>query len=411
MTISRPLTRAALRLVACVTIVAQSGCMSALTTASLRDVLLDTVDSLAEATAHDADVAARMVTDEGVTDDAIISEPAKPLSLDEAVDRAVSHLKGVGDLDPATQATLLSILENTNPQDWPAAIDAFTASLEVHRPPRPAAVPAPAPVAAVEPQPTETLAFPTTGMTSLTATVQPADPPAFSDPLELPANEASLAFPVSPEAEPVKAAFVEAARPVVPQPLALVGRAAPAAETVAEPALTVAPVVVLEPLAAEEPLAIDDLLVVDTEPSEPAPPLLESPPPSAPIFAVRNACFVTRVRAWGVVDRFPEATFRPGQDVIAYFELDAPTARESPGGHTTSIDTIFRLIAADGRQIGQWDFEPIDETCHAPRRDYFARYFLRIPETAPAGPCRLEFMVTDLITGTSTQAHLDLEVR
>jgi hypothetical protein len=138
---------------------------------------------------------------------------------------------------------------------------------------------------------------------------------------------------------------------------------------------------------------------------------VEVTPPPAPVLAVRNACFVSRVRAWGVVDKFPEAVFRPGQDVIVYFELEAPTTRHSPAGHTTSIDTIFRLVASDGHQVGQWDFEPIDETCLAPRRDYFARYFVRIPETAAPGPYRLELMVTDLVAGVSSQAHLDLEVR
>ena len=353
--------------------------MSALTTASLRDVLLDTVDSLAEATALDAtagtDVSTSVALDEVAAEDSLISEPPKPFSLDEAVERAVARLNGVGQLDPATQATLLSILENTNPQDWPAAIDAFTASLEAHRPPRLIAAPTPPPaapppvapalvMAAVaaepEPEPHEALVFPAT-VTTHQATPATAE---FIEPAPAPSTDASLAFPVA-EAEPERIAFVEAARPVGPEQVVSFGPPSPAVHGV----------------------------------------------PATPTFAVGNACFVTRVRAWGVVDRFPEATFRPGQDVIVYFEIDAPTARQSTAGHTTSIDTLFRLVAADGRQIGQWDFEPIEETCHAPRRDYFARYFLRVPETAPVGPCRLDFVVTDRVTGTSTQAHLDLEVR
>ena len=151
MPISGLSTRNALRLLAGVALVAHSGCMSALTTASLRDVLLDTVDSLAEATALDAtagtDVSTNVAPDEVADEDSLISEPPKPFSLDEAVERAVARLNGVGQLDPATQATLLSILENTNPQDWPAAIDAFTASLEAHRPPRLIAAPTPPPAA------------------------------------------------------------------------------------------------------------------------------------------------------------------------------------------------------------------------------------------------------------------------
>jgi hypothetical protein len=211
-----------------------------------------------------------------------------------------------------------------------------------------------------EPEPHEALVFPAT-VTTHQATPATAE---FIEPAPAPSTDASLAFPVA-EAEPERIAFVEAARPVGPEQVVSFGPPSPAVHSF----------------------------------------------PATPAFAVGNACFVTRVRAWGAVDRFPEAAFRPGQDVIVYFEIDAPTARQSTAGHTTSIDTLFRLVAADGRQIGQWDFEPIEETCHAPRRDYFARYFLRVPETAPAGPYRLDFVVTDRVTGTSTQAHLDLEVR
>lgn len=401
MSISRPPLGNALRLLAGLVLIAQSGCMSALTTASLREVLLDTVDSLAEATTRDvdaiteeADVSASLAQDDA-DGEAIVSEPAKPLSLDEAVDRAVARLKGVGELDRATQATLLSILENTNPQDWPAAIDAFTASLEMHRPPRPIAAPTPppvVPVAAVEPEPHDPLTFPATAAAHEIAAPSAAASAAVAiEPSRSPATDAPLAFPT---AEPATLAFVEAARPVSQEQFVSLETMPPGA---------VAPVFVAEPVGAEDPLASEP------EPSAATPPVLDAP--ASPALTVRNACFVTRVRAWGVVDRFPEAAFRPGQDVIVYFELDAPTARQSAAGHTTSIDTIFRLISADGRQLGQWDFEPIDETCHAPRRDYFARYFLRVPETAPPGACRLEFVVTDLVTGISTQTHLDLDVR
>jgi hypothetical protein len=96
--------------------------------------------------------------------------------------------------------------------------------------------------------------------------------------------------------------------------------------------------------------------------------------------------------------------------VIVYFEIEQLSCRESSTGHSTSIDTAFRLVGADGTQIRSWTFEPVDETCLSPRRDYFARYFLRMPDNAPVGPCRLEFVVTDRLAGASTQSHLDLEI-
>lgn len=351
MPLRRPPLPVVFRLCAGLLLLSQGGCMSTLTTAVMREALRETVDSLAEAAAtdeagsdQDAAVSASLATDEA-RDDAtpVISEPKAP-SLDMAVDQAVAHLEGVGELDAPTQAALLSILEKTSPEDWPAAIDAFAASLEAYRP------------------------------RNRTPAVAASDTP----------NGASSLEPIP---EP-PAVVVEASRPVGPEP---------EPSSAVEPPAAAAPPEVAEPvITLNEPVAIERA---------------EATPPPASALAVQNACFVSRVRAWGVVDKFPEAVFRPGQDVIVYFELEAPTARHSPAGHTTSIDTIFRLVSSAGHEIATWDFEPIDETCLAPRRDYFARYFLRIPESAAPGPYRLELMVNDLVAGVSSQAHLDLEVR
>lgn len=135
-----------------------------------------------------------------------------------------------------------------------------------------------------------------------------------------------------------------------------------------------------------------------------------APVPQPPAFVVQNACFATRVRAWGAVDRFESSRFFPGQEVIVYFELDQLAASESAEGHTTRVDTSLRLVAADGRRLHEWTFEPLEETCRTRRRDYFARYVLTLPESAAAGQCRLEISATDAVAGRTAQATLPLEL-
>lgn len=392
-----------MRLVAGVVLLSQGGCMSALTSATLREAVFNAVDSLADVSvggiggSDDADVSARVASDDGET--AGTPEPVPTLSLDEAVDRAVARLKAAGELDAATQATLLSILESTQPEDWPAAIDAFTASLEKHRPAQEAA-------AAAQDTPTAAAAD---------AFVVPT---AFSPP-----GKDGVAASAAPSAadgrllEPEKLAVVETARPVIEAPLPAAADP-PIPPTAAEAPAVVGdeePVVPETSAPVEQPRSIEPTpLAVDVDSpadAEPAPVAGPTPVVPGPSLVVRNACFASRVRAWGVVDRFAEAAFRPGQHVIVYFELDAPAVRTTAAGHATSIDTLFRLVASDGRQLGQWDFEPIDETCHAARRDYFARYILQIPDDAPPGLHRLEGTVIDLVAGTSVPLHLDLEVR
>jgi hypothetical protein len=329
----------------------QAGCTSAITTAAMREALSGTLASLATPLPHAAgrepasdeekpETAEESAVIHADADEETTAIAAKPkLTLDQAVERAVSRLSAAGQLDAATQATLLAMLESTNPEDWPAAIDAFTASLEANRPPIPA---------------------------------QPAADTA-------PDNSISQTEPVT---EPM------------PETEAL-NMPAPVEEAVNAPAEVTA--MVIEPVSHTVEQAAP-------EPEDPA------DEPVVPALAIRNPCFVTKVKAWGVVDRFPTQIFRRGQEVIVYFELEHLSCRSDSKGHVTSIDTAFRLVGADGAQIRDWTFEPVDETCLSQRRDYFARYFLRMPDNAPAGPCRLEFVVTDRLAGVSTQSHLDLEI-
>jgi hypothetical protein len=359
------------RLLAVLGCLAQAGCMSPLTSLAMREALDASFASIS-----DSGHAAQGRRHAGAEDDDRPSAeeaarsvdagpPPKTMSLEEAVDRAVARLAHVGPLDAATQSTLLSMLESTKPEDWPAAIDAFAAALEANRPP---------------------------------VAKRPAAAPAQDDPLLFPAQAID-----QPPAEKVVAA-----KPPVVEPLVLEPAAAPVAAPI-EPA-AVEPTVI--PVASVQPAMVVPAVIAPLagEPEHDEPADLPSPTPP-PSLKVKNPCFVSRVRAWGVVDRFEQQVFRPGQEVIVYFELDDLSSRESAEGHATSIDSLFRLVGSDGRQVGQWTFEPIEETCHSPRRDYFARYFLRIPDNAPPGLCRLDFVVTDRLAGISTQSHLDLEVQ
>ena len=225
-------------------------------------------------------------------------------------------------------------------------------------------------------------------------------------PVVIEAFSSSLASPAAPPASDIAAAATQAAEPAAePHVVAKADLDAPAAAPEAA-----APVSPPEPeAAAPEPIAA----------VAPAQPAAETPLPPEPAaaaaerprdLAIQNACFASRVQAWGVVERFLEDRFDRGQEVIVYFELDNLSAGTSPAGHTTCIDTTIVLTGPDGGRVHDWTFEPIAETCHAQRRDYFARYVVRIPETAPAGACRVELAVTDTLTGTRATATLPLDI-
>ncbi|MGI9178356.1 MAG: hypothetical protein ACR2IT_10950 [Pirellulales bacterium] len=325
-----------------------AGCTSAISTAYLRDTFWESADHAAEAESTspgDTDDMQSAVADDTASDGLASDETSE---IDEerraaAIDEAVQRLSKLGDLDEATQATLMETLQRTQQEDWPVVIEAFATSLEASGDSSRAAA-----EAVVE---------------RASATVRPASHVVAKADLDGTATHAM------PPAEP--AAAVTPA-PAAPEPMPfIVESGAPLVPSASETVVTVAPI---------------------------------------PSLAVRNACFASRVQAWGVVDRFAESRFRPGQELIVYFELDNLSAGESPAGHTTCIDTTLTLVDRDGRTLHDWSFEPIAETCRGKRHDYFARYVIRIPESVQAGDCRIDVAVVDTLAGTTARASLPLGI-
>jgi hypothetical protein len=363
----------------------QVGCTSAITSATLREALRQTAASVSsrdDAATPQADDATTVAEKPVAAPREEIPEEPVP-SLEEAIDRAVARLASTGGVDDATRAVLVQTLQTTRPRDWPAVVDEFVAALEAGR-----AAPATEPVA---PSPARAVAA-SRGVEPAPASPgadvkAPVDGPA---PLRFPASTTEL---VAPPPQPTAA----------PSPLPTTVRAA---RPIVRPMVTAVAMAMAQPPAARIEL-IEPATGQPTADPDPVSPTEESAG-DGPV--VRNACFATRVRAWGVVDRFPRAAFSPGQEVLVYFELEHLLARQSAAGHTTGVDTAFRLVTAAGEQVQDWAFPPLVETCHAPRRDYFVRYFLTMPAGLPAGQYRLEFLVTDTLAGGSTESALDLEI-
>jgi len=302
----------------------------------------------ADKKAADADETAAVAADD---DSSESDDTEAPVDHDArraaAIEEAIARLSKVGSLDEQTQATLMATLHNTAPEDWPVVVAEFATALTKGGGETAAAhVVAKAELSPAAPA-------------SLPAAETAPEPDTTSEPV------------AAPEPPTPPTGVTAATKADVPAGAAPVATAAPAplpepdAETAVEPARTA---------------------------------------------SIRTACFASRVQAWGVFDRFPADRFTPGQEVIVYVELDDLAATTAADGHTTCIDAALRLVAADGRTLTTWNFEPIAETCASRRRDYFARFVVRIPETAAAGRCHVALAVTDTLAGKTVETTLPLEI-
>ena len=101
-----------------------AGCTSSLTAIALRDAMRE----IAEYGRH-KDERREDAAGEAFADD---TEAEDLLSLEEALDSAVTRLAAVGRLDAEARQMLLETLESTNQTDWPIVIESFASSLEDH---------------------------------------------------------------------------------------------------------------------------------------------------------------------------------------------------------------------------------------------------------------------------------------
>ncbi len=419
----------------------QAGCMSALTSTALKEAMKNTAATLAMP--HDGDHAAEARIDDVAGESQADNESAVDTpSLESVIDNAVARLSAAGGIDAATQGLLIQTLERTRPEDWPVVVNEFASSLEATRGeaghsqavsqadvstpdtlilggglvndiPGPARMLPMADVASSEippaqkfqssppPRLLDVAGLDGVAQAPLGGVASPALDRQLDRQLERQLDRQGVTLPVALPLPVAPPAVAEEQSPLLIFPPQAVVQQAVYQKPVAQPVSSAA---VIEPLASQKVLAEPPLPEAFDAGLSPAAPAVVGP-------TVNNACFATRVRGWGVVDRFPEPVFSPGQEVIVYFELDRLATKQSDEGHSTGIDTSFRLLGAGGERIGQWTFDPIVETCRAPRRDYFARYFVRIPEDARPGKHRLEWDVTDRVAGATRQAHLDLEIR
>jgi hypothetical protein len=447
-----------------------TGCTSSLTAIALRDAMREIAEF-----GQRGDGVVEEAGEEQFADDA---ETPELMSLEEALNSAVTRLAAVGRLDADSRQMLLETLESTSQEDWPVVIESFASSLEelargdeaiekvaetldveaADKADDSEGLPAEEMVAAIDADDVNELPQP--------ADSDPVEAPVVAEPAgheERVANDGPSG-PMLAEEEGQGPAVASVAgmstdEDVVPS-LAAAGVASDslaeespagdeagndqatglAADAESLPVLNEASHASSGHAAANAPPAAAGATQEGKVFDEPPSPLAdrvtnairELPVSEASTLSpeetmrrleealalarrqaplrVDNPCFAWQVRAWGDVERCEVSQFHNGQQVIVYFEVDNLTSEKVLDGHATKLDTTLRLVNVSGECLHEWRFPPLTENCPAPRRDYFARYILEVPEGIAPGPLRLEMTVNDLLGEKSADVSLPLEV-
>ena len=370
-----------------------TGCSSAI---SMREALRDSIEQAAVVSQLtvvsdlEADAATKTATDEATTASYAPETPDSPTYIDEGefgmdephdisldIETAVSTLSETNSLDTASKAALVETLEMTPQADWPVVIEEFTATLTALR--------------TTETTPalyldnTEIVLSEGNTISNLPAVDEvDADGRDFQEPLETtrpaPLSETTI--------EDLDSSY---------DSVAIIS--SPKSSSPQEPVATA-------PSNQSVSTEVPKTPRIDLPEDDPA----EASPAQQTPLAIHRPCLAQKVLGWGMVEDFPQNELCAGSEVIVYFELTGIESSESDEGFKTNIETALRLDDATGKRLHSWSLPPLVEVCASVRRDYFARFFVNLPNTLLPGDHQLVLTVTDTHSGTTAETVLPFAI-
>jgi hypothetical protein len=125
---------------------------------------------------------------------------------------------------------------------------------------------------------------------------------------------------------------------------------------------------------------------------------------------IRNAAFVASVDGFGAYEPRKTTSFRPGQKVTLYAEVENFRSDEREDGFHTSLGTSYQLQDRSGRRIDGKQFPEVTDKCRNRRRDFHMQYEFPLPAAISPGEYNLELTITDHNSGKIAQTTLPFEI-
>ncbi len=112
-------------------------------------------------------------------------------------------------------------------------------------------------------------------------------------------------------------------------------------------------------------------------------------------LSVSEPIFCTEVESYGSVTRFEKFSFKPGQQVILYCEIDNFVAEQSSKGYETHLQGSYEIFDGSGLKVAEQTLPEDKQICDHYRRDYFIAYRLYLANQLQPGAHRLRLTMKD----------------
>ena len=126
---------------------------------------------------------------------------------------------------------------------------------------------------------------------------------------------------------------------------------------------------------------------------------------------VRNLSLCREVLSFGDYKEFSPATFRGGDEVVLYVEIENFASTPVGKKFLTEFQCEYEIFDGDGRRV-TFESLPLDkQTCENRRRDYFIAYKIFLPPEVSPGEYSLMLTVEDITGKKSNQATVEFRIR
>ncbi len=125
---------------------------------------------------------------------------------------------------------------------------------------------------------------------------------------------------------------------------------------------------------------------------------------------VKRAEFCREVKSYGVITRFSENVFQPGETVLLYAEIENFRSTPEPEGFRTELRGSYVIQDDAQHRVTEEVLDPIVDICENERRDFFLNYFVTLPERIYPGRYHLLLTIEDTQSGWHDTITVDFEV-
>ncbi|WP_442485395.1 hypothetical protein [Aeoliella sp. SH292] len=127
-------------------------------------------------------------------------------------------------------------------------------------------------------------------------------------------------------------------------------------------------------------------------------------------LAVKNMTFCSKVYGFGDYDRIEQRTFKPGQTVTLYAEVDNFRSESTDKGYHTSLASSYEILDQAGNRVDGGEFATVDDNCHGKRKDFYIEYTVNLPTRIYASKYQLQVLLRDRLSGKIGKSVVDFEI-